>query len=530
MRMMNQPEIRADYWEKFTFTESDLDFLYNHLLEIETPLTTSELLSALIDERIRVEKEQLMSTNRPDGRVYQPVGEYQVGEELLFPAKGWKKGKVTSIRAGNNPEISEFSVIHVTFENGEQSEFAANLADHILNRPIEINADDPLLTRNSVLSNYKKLLSERMKQAMESNDDLVQIAGRWFPRALLVDVNMGYLNLAEAVLEMENGGPLTTEQILEQIDLPTDTNQKLTEFSLNYALQEDPRFDEVGPSGETLWFLYRMEPEEVKQPPLFLKYSPVQYNKDQVQELISMLSNDVFDELEETCSTCGDDNKVTLTLIYPHWQSGTLPLSDQFQQLFPTAYEAPRVTFTFIDGATGKKFSGWVVRKEKYVSGLKEWYSEHGVIPGSLIFLSPGKKPGEVVINTDNRRTTRDWVRCALVNSENQLTFAMLKQVVSSGFDDRMVVYIPDEAAIAKLWSEGRNLRGSLEKQLFNILHELSKLIPQGHVHAQELYASINVLRRCPPGPILSVLINHPRITHLGDLYFRMTDTTEEGA
>jgi len=261
-----------------------------------------------------------------------------------------------------------------------------------------------------------------------------------------------------------------------------------------------------------------------------LKYSPVQSEKDQVQELISMLSNDVFDELEETCSTCGDDNKVTLTLIYPHWQSGTLPLSDQFQQLFPTAYEAPRVTFTFVDGSSGKKFSGWVVRKEKYVSGLKEWYSEHGVIPGSRIFLSPGKKPGEVVINTHNRRTTRDWVRCALVNSENQLTFAMLKQVVSSGFDDRMVVYIPDEAAIAKLWSEGKNLRGSLEKQLFNILHELSKLIPQGHVHAQELYASINVLRRCPPGPILSVLINHPRISHLGDLYFRMNDTTEEGA
>jgi len=528
--MIKQLGIRADYWDKFSFTESDLDFLYNHLIEIETPLTTSELLSALIDERIRLEKDQLKSSNRPDGKIYRPEDEFKVGDVLVFPAKDWSKGKVLSIREGNNPEIGEFSVIQVSFESGENTEFASKLSDHVLNKPLEIKADDPLLSREYVLKTYKRTLSDRLNQAFESNDDLVQIAGRWFPRALLVDVNTGYLNLAEAVLEMADGGPLTTDQILEQIDLPTDTNHKLTEFSLNYALQEDNRFDEVGPAGETLWYLFRMEPQEVQKTPQFLQYTPIDYDKDQVAEMLSMFSNDVFDELEESCGTCDDDGQVALTLIYPHWQSGTLPLSDQFQQLFPTAYEAPRVNFTFVDRASGHKFSGWVVREHKYVSGLRNWYQEHGVIPGSMIFLAPGKKPGEVIIYTDNRRTTRDWVRSATINSEKQIVFSMLKQVISTSVDDRMVIYIPDDEAIKNLWLEGKTSRTPLEKLVFNLLYELAKLIPQGHVHAQELYAAINVIRRCPPGPILAVLLAHPKISHLGDLYFKINPISEEGA
>jgi len=42
------------------------------------------------------------------------------------------------------------------------------------------------------------------------------------------------------------------------------------------------------------------------------------------------------------------------------------------------------------------------------------------------------------------------------------------------------------------------------------MVRELSKLNPQGHVHAIELYAAINVIRRCPPGPILAILASRP--------------------
>lgn len=48
--------LREDYWETFTLTDEDREFIYNYLLEIETPLTSSEILTALVNERIRQEK------------------------------------------------------------------------------------------------------------------------------------------------------------------------------------------------------------------------------------------------------------------------------------------------------------------------------------------------------------------------------------------------------------------------------------------------------------------------------------------
>jgi methionyl-tRNA synthetase len=41
-------------------------------------------------------------------------------------------------------------------------------------------------------------------------------------------------------------------------------------------------------------------------------------------------------------------------------------------------------------------------------------------------------------------------------------------------------------------------------------MRELSKLTPQGHVHAQELYSALNLVRRCPPAPMLSALVTNP--------------------
>ena len=99
---------------------------------------------------------------------------------------------------------------------------------------------------------YADDLLDALEDSLSANPDFVRIAGRWFPRALLVDINVGHLNLAEAVLDMSGGGPLTTGQLLEQIELTADVNPKLVEFSLDLALQEDQRFDEVGPAGDVL--------------------------------------------------------------------------------------------------------------------------------------------------------------------------------------------------------------------------------------------------------------------------------------
>ncbi len=36
---------------------------------------------------------------------------------------------------------------------------------------------------------------------------------------------------------------------------------------MDLALQEDARFDEVGPAGQVLWYLKRLEPEEARETP-----------------------------------------------------------------------------------------------------------------------------------------------------------------------------------------------------------------------------------------------------------------------
>jgi hypothetical protein len=520
--------LRNDYWETFEFADKDLEFLYNHLLEIETPLTSQELVRAVVSERIRTEKEALQSQQQAAGKIYLPKDHYALGDQLLFPAMEWKQGEVVGLREGRNPDLPPFDVIEVKFNEGDREHFAANLPEHPLNKPLDINLDDPNLNTDTVINQYGQKLIDGLNEELESNPDLVRIAGRWFPRALLVDVNVGYLNLAEALLDMEAGGPLPTQKILEQIELPTDTNLKLTEFSLNLALQEDGRFDEVGPAGEVLWFLRRLEPTGVREVPTYLRHHGVDYNREQLGPMLDELETSVADELIPQKPVTEQLKEVTISLIYPHWRAGTLPLTRKLAQMFPTAIESPRVRFTFVDADSKEHFSGWVVRPNQYVYGLRTWYEDIGLIPGSLIRIRQSSQPGEVIVKVDKKRPTREWIRTALVGVDGGLVFAMLKQNTSASYDDRMVIAIPDIAVMDKLWEQDSKHRIPLEQKVLTMMRELTKLSPQGHVHAQELYAAVNIVRRTPPGPILNLLVTKPWANHLGDLYFRLNEENQE--
>jgi len=207
-----------DYWKNFQLHNEDTEFLYNHLLELETPLTSRELVEALIGERIRKQTVDLERQRTAGGDLYQPNGIYEIGQTLIFPVHDWKHGKVTAVRSGRNPELRDFQVIDVIFEDGEQQQFAANMPLHKLNAPPKIVDETAFLDRQAVMNAYEPLLMEALEENLQSHSDIVRIAGRWFPRALLLDVNMGHLNLAEAVLEVANGGPLPTSALVEQIE------------------------------------------------------------------------------------------------------------------------------------------------------------------------------------------------------------------------------------------------------------------------------------------------------------------------
>jgi hypothetical protein len=322
---------------------------------------------------------------------------------------------------------------------------------------------------------------------------------------------------------MAGGGPLPTSELLEQIELhPSGVDPKLVDFSMDLALQEDPRFDEVGPAGKVLWFLQRLEPPQVLEPPLYLRYAGIEYDRSLLTREMLNLERELDDELSPIQAKHQNPDEVEIRLIFPHWRSGTLPLSARVRHLFPTAYETPRIRFILVDGETGEKIPAWVVREKRYVCGLAEWYKTRNLMPGSLIVVRRGREPGEVIIQARTRRSTREWIKTVLVGSDGGIVFALLKQVVSAAYDERLSIAVPDAEGLDAAWLQKDS--HPLERVVINMVKELAKLNPQSHVHASELYAAINVIRRCPPGPLLAMLASRPGFVHVGDLHYRLAD------
>jgi len=513
-------QLPADYWRTLQVTPKDIEFLQTYLFERETPLTPHELASVFIAEHLRYLQEEA-AKKRANAKIYLPKDKYAVGDEVIFHSTQ-ARGKVSALRAGVNPELGAFDVLTVEMEDGAQKMFAAGLENHALN---EAPAEDPAasgLDPEAVAHEFGADLETKLDSAFTADDTLVRIAGRWFPRALLLDVNAGHLNLAEAVLDMAGGEPLPTESLMKDIEMPAGVNPKLAEFSLNYKLQEDSRFDEVGPAGQVLWCLERLEPEGVRTIPAPLQYVEIEHDRAALNPQMMAIEAQLDDELSPVKVAPADE--VTVSLLYPHWRAGTLPISSRARKLIPTAYESARVRFTLVDAKSGKKIPAWVVRKHGYIYGLADWYKSQDLMPGAMIRLSRSAQPGEVKIEAMTKRPIRDWVRTVLVGADGGIVFALLKQQVGAELNDRMAIAVPDPNGVDAAREQVAKSRLSFHDLTRNLIRELMKLSPQGHVHVQELYAGINILRRVPPAPLMALLASNPEFIHVGDLHFRLDE------
>ena len=354
------------YWKNFQITNEDIELIYNHLLNIEIPQTPAELLGIILADRIEKEKTKAKAREEEHGAPYLPKNEYKVGDSIIFPQLENHVGTVTKVRDAHSFEL-DFKVITVIV-NGEEKEFAAGLEDHILNEASKATLEDDASALSKLLNEFGQHSIDVLISSLKENEDFTYIGGKWFPSALLIDVNIGLLNLAEAVLDMNGGGPMYTKDILEQIGFSSEDNPKLAEFSLDLAMQDDVRFDEVGTSGEMTWYLKRLEPHAVLNKPIFLQYEENAVNRDLLSEEMIVLEAEIDDELSNVFNDKAY-KKLSFPLIFPHWRSGTLPITNKTKTIFPTALESERVRFNFIDEQTREEFEGWVVRNEGYVSG-----------------------------------------------------------------------------------------------------------------------------------------------------------------
>lgn len=517
-----------EYWQNFSITPKDVDAIQNYLFETEKPLGSKEIARVLINERIKTENDLFIKEQRSAGEIYTPGHIYSVGQSIVFPALNFAKGKVQSVRQGNNPDHGVFEVMQIDLADGSTRSFAFNLLDHKLNKPAE-EENDPSTNVEAVITRYGLSIEKKISQALAKDGNLVQIAYMWFPEALLVTINKGNLNLAEAILEMNDGQPMTTQELMSQIDLSDNSNNVLTEFSVNYALQEDGRFDEVGPVGLVQWFLKRLEPEGVQNVPALLQYNPIEYDNASLPAEVIQFEEQIDDELSELERSNGNPNEVSITLSFPHWRSGTLPISGRTINFFPTSLEAPRVLFSFVDERSGERFPAWVVRDRGYVFGLQKLFDKYKLIPGSILQLRKGHDNSEIIVDVKSRKASKEWVRTVLAGSDGGLVFAILKQEVSGEYNERLAIVVPDIASIDSAIDHIKRSTRGPERIIRDVMIELTKLNPQGNVHAEEIYSAVNILLRIPPAPLLAILNSSEKFTHVGDLHYRIVDTPVEG-
>lgn len=527
-----------EYWRGFSPTSDDIEYVRSLIIESGRPVSVQDLSRAVVYRRVHRERERIRELMER-GRFYRPSEAYEPGQELIFPALDFATGVVQSVRPGHWPGHGEFDVIKVRFDGGER-EFAARFSEpHRLNAsPERLGGEDEQLSPEAVYERFGGLVPEKLEQALAADESrgFVEYDKRWFLRELMPAVHIGYLNLAEAVIEVawesgdqagEGQRPLNTDEILAQVELQGSFPREVARFALDLALSRDERFIDVGNQDEHLWLLRRLIPPFMLEVPARLRYEPVQFSVEAIPTETLNLIWGVADELS-TLSTAAENDSagpesVEFVLTYPHRRAGTLPLTPNLGRLLPQRPDGLSVV-TFVDEANSESFVAWISHSRRYIASLAEWYDRHQIPAGAYIALARTAKPGVFRISyRSKRRTQREYVRVNVVQGDH-LAFEIRRQPMSVEFDETMVMVDDDSEATDALWRQMANNPRPLSELLLGLFPGLAKLSPQGTVHFNTLYTAVNVLRRCPPEPILAELSLDWRYVGVGNGYYAMDE------
>jgi hypothetical protein len=441
-----------------------------------------------------------------------------VGEEVIFPALKFAVGHVSALRKGSNNDLGEFDVITVDMSGGFKREFAASFNRyHILNEqdPTTWMDEGRIATPEELYEQHGEHVAGVVSAALEQNKDFIRVGEEWFLRAMMAEVNVGHLNLAEAVLDMSNGGPLTTDIILRDLGLPPDVAGNVQEASLNAALASDERFDEVSLDDVPAWFLRRLEPNEVRETPAPLKPTRFQGNATLGDEL-EALARELDDELEFSNAPVERADRVSFVLIYPHKRAGTLGWTRKVASVLPE-FSKPRLPVRVVDRASGKEATVWLVRDGRYLWGLADWFKSPDIQPGSQVELTRGD--GFWTVDFHRHKPRREWVRVATVR-DGRLHLETAQRAVTGDVDDLQSVFVDDPRAFDILRDRPRDLSQAVREAF----PEIAKLSPQGNVHARTLYAVVNVIVRAAPRDVFSALVASGAYVPVGDNYWHLGD------
>lgn len=520
----------AAYWQQsFKISADDLDYLAGIILEKDQPQTMDDLAFALIAYRCQREENKIRS-ELSRGEIYQPNKHYEVGQQLVFPMLDYAVGTVAAARSGQNPEHGEFTVIRVQFD-GATREFAADLkVPHRLSRGDGegVVSGEQLFTTRDLYVMYGPAVRQTLQDALAQSVQpaFVQEQGLWLLRDMLVDIHVGLLNIAEAIIEVK-AQPVSTTDLLTEMNLPAEVPERIRRVSVNAALRGDSRFDDVGSAEESSWYLRRLEPVEAYATPDILRYQPVAYDRLVLGVELLQLEWELDDEWSTDALVVDTPMLVpstTIMLIYPHLRSGTLPLSSRARTLFPSG-QGIRTMVTLIDGRWGARFPAWVNHEGRYIAGVGAWLEQHKLPVGSFITLERTREPLEYVVDFRPRRMRREWIRVA-DERDSGLIFQLQKQAVSSDYDEYLAVGEASREALDRVRAQIDRQAPSMNELVRHITRELVGLSPQGTVHAKTVYSAVNMVRRCPPGPIFASLAVDSNVRSVGSGYWSLANRT----
>lgn len=242
-----------EFWrDRFTINEKDETALQEYFLQESKPLTTEaiarHLMYRLLDQQGR---------SGGGGSGYHPAAQYEVGDELTFPALDDASGKVVAVRDGENDRYGPFRVIEVQFNGSDSTrEFASEFAD--LDNRYAGGGDEPPMSHEEAVELFQPYAEETVEATLENSDAFVQFGAYWLPRLMLVNFHEGHCNIAEAMVDI-TGEPMPTGDLLTEIPVEEQANDTIKRFSLNHALGQDERFVNSGTAEEPLWFLKRLQ-------------------------------------------------------------------------------------------------------------------------------------------------------------------------------------------------------------------------------------------------------------------------------
>ena len=527
--MIQRKTQTGDYWlESLSFASEDLTQIYDIILDEGAPVQTGSLTLAIMEGHCRREEARIQA-EMSRGLAYQPQDEYETGQQVIFPALDFRLGTVVDTRPGNNPEYGEFTVIQVQFDSdGDTREFASQLqGEHRLNRAdgeAELFTAGDFRSPPELYAEYGTALDARLEEFLGEHDEFVLFGDQWFLVELLVQIHEGQLNIAEALVEIK-AMPLPASELVSELELPAEVSEGVRLLSLNRALEADERFDNVGDSGRDIWYLRRLTPTVVVNPPGRLVAREDRYDRGDIEPELLLIEREIDDEGagEDVPGPTRPIYRASIALTYPHWRFGTLPLTMGTKGLFPTAttHHSPIV---LVDGREGKRMQGWVVHGASFVYGLEEWYSSRKLPAGAIIKLERTRNPRVILVDYEAQRLKRLWLKIASVRS-GKLLFQNRKVPISCEFDEHLALGEDDREAIDKLWEDADAGRRSLRRIMIAVMPELVKISPQSTVHAKTIYSAVNVVRRTVPGPVFALLSTEPCFVAMGGGYWTFDET-----